>query len=300
VSGTTERRVERQHLLGVLGFGLLDAALDLAHVIEIVADARAVARPDFALQVSGFLGHRIENAAVLANAGLTLRGRTGPSEHPLERRPRIDLHRIRLRLRRPRDRVHVGTGVPGHAAADVAAEVLGGHFHRRELGVLADLLRDDLIDADADLDVFSLGLLRDRAAQPARGAHRVIGHGLPPARDRLPNIHLIRGNGSSGLRIGLYSKPGPVASGNQCFESPVRKVHRAESHRRLGRCLGQCGQRRDHRLEQRQRHRGAHTRRNVRRGNALLVTTCVCSAPARHLASVSCRLPPRDSETACW
>ena len=75
-------------------------------------------------------------------------------------------------------RVHVGAAVAGHAAADVAAEVLGRHLQRRERRVLTDLLREHLIDGDAEADVFRLGLLGDGAAQPARRAHRVIGHGL--------------------------------------------------------------------------------------------------------------------------
>ena len=117
--------------------------------------------------------------------------RAGAAEHPLEGHARVDLHRQRRGFAGPGDRVHVGAAVARHAAADVAGEVLGGELERRERRVLADLLRQHLVDGDAEPDVLGLGLLGHHAAQPARRADRVIGGGQPAgARQVADHVHL--------------------------------------------------------------------------------------------------------------
>ena len=56
------------HVLRVLRFGPLDAPLDLAHVVEVVAEASAIARADLALQIARFFGDRVEDAAIFLHA----------------------------------------------------------------------------------------------------------------------------------------------------------------------------------------------------------------------------------------
>ena len=49
--------------------GALDAALDLTNVAEIIVQAGAVSRAQLAPQFSRLLGHRIQNALLLLDAG---------------------------------------------------------------------------------------------------------------------------------------------------------------------------------------------------------------------------------------
>src|SRR5690606_26699247 len=118
---------------------------------------------------------RIENAAVFSGAAMTLLRRAGAAEHTLERHARVDFHRQGLRLGGPRDRVHVRAAVTGDAAADIAGKVLRRELERWERRFLAEVLRENLVDRDADADVFRFGLLGDRAAEPAGRADRVVG-----------------------------------------------------------------------------------------------------------------------------
>jgi hypothetical protein len=98
--------------------GAHDAAFDLAHVVEIFTDAHAVARPELDLELVGALHDRVEDARVLLQARLALfRRGTVAAEHPLEDHARVDLHRQRLRRRRPADRAHVRAQEVARAAA---------------------------------------------------------------------------------------------------------------------------------------------------------------------------------------
>src|SRR5882672_2600913 len=63
--GNADRRRERGQFRGAARFGALDAALDLAHVLEVVVEPVAVRRPDRALQSARFLRYGVEDAAVL-------------------------------------------------------------------------------------------------------------------------------------------------------------------------------------------------------------------------------------------
>ena len=100
------------------------------------------------------------------------------TEHALERGAGIDLHRQPRSLRRPGNRVHVRAAVAGNAAADVTGEILCCEFERRERRLLANVLGENLIDADAHADVFGFRLLRQGAGQPAGRTHGVIGRVL--------------------------------------------------------------------------------------------------------------------------
>ena len=145
------RRLEQ--MIGALALGLLDAPLDFADVLHVLAELGAIPRPEAALEIGHALSHRVEDARVLREARLPRGGRRAvAAEHPLEDDARVDLHRERLRRRPPRDGAHVRAEVIARAAAEVARVILGGELHRRERRVLSDLRRDDLIDRRAEMD----------------------------------------------------------------------------------------------------------------------------------------------------
>ena len=64
--------------------GLLNARLDLADVVQVVAEARLVLRAEAALQILHVVSHRVENALVGLHPGETLLAGAGAAEHPLE------------------------------------------------------------------------------------------------------------------------------------------------------------------------------------------------------------------------
>ena len=123
-------RVERLHLL--------DAALDLAHVREVVVEPRAVGRADRRLQLADRFGDPVEDASVAA-AARRPRGRRGAdAEQLIEHRARVANHRQRLGRRGPADRVGVGARVAVEAAAGLV-DVLDAQLHRRDRRVLPEL-----------------------------------------------------------------------------------------------------------------------------------------------------------------
>ena len=139
--GNADWRVGRQHAAAVVRLRLLDTPLDLADVVEILIEPRAIARPETRSQPRRLLRDEIEDAAIALPSRGALRRAAGLAEQPLEHRARIDLHRQRRRRRAPRDRVGVGAAVSRRARADVAGEVLGGELERRKRRVLPDLSR---------------------------------------------------------------------------------------------------------------------------------------------------------------
>src|SRR5438093_318269 len=83
---------------------------------------------------------------------------------PLSGNARVADHRQRLVGRRPTDRVGVRARVAVGAAARLV-HVLDAQLHRRDRRVLAVLLRENLIDGDAGVQVGSLRLLAVRLRQ---------------------------------------------------------------------------------------------------------------------------------------
>jgi hypothetical protein len=160
-----ERR--RSDVCGSMRFGAFNAAFDLADVVEIFTEARAIARPQIPLQHPGLSRDEIENAFRSPVPRLPLRSSAWAPEHALEHDPGVDLHRQRRRRRAPGDRVRVRATESAGARADIAGEVGRGQLEGREGRVLADLFRDDLIDAGAGVNVFGFGPLRIDARQPA-------------------------------------------------------------------------------------------------------------------------------------
>ena len=96
---------------------------------------------------------RVEDAPVVLPARGSLLGRAAVAEHALEHDLRVQLHRQRGRRRRPRDAVRVGAAVAFAAVARVRAGIFDGELHRREQVLLSDLLRDQLVDRRAVVDV---------------------------------------------------------------------------------------------------------------------------------------------------
>ncbi len=170
--GDADRGIERS--LALMAFGALDAALDFAHVVEIVAETGAVAGAEAAREVGGFGGDRIENAAFLRDECGALAHRAGLAEDAFESDARIGLHGQRRGGRAPGDRIHVGAAEAGRAAADIAGEIFGRELHGRQRRVLTDLLRDDLIDGGIGENVLTLGALGPYAGEEAGAADGVV------------------------------------------------------------------------------------------------------------------------------
>ena len=119
------RRVRHDDARRRLLLRLLDPLLDLADVVEIVVQPGFVLRRRDPLQVFDVLAEPSRGCSCRSASAPAAARRAGAAEEPLEGDARIDLHRQRLSLARPRQRVHVGAGVLRVAAADVAGEVLG-------------------------------------------------------------------------------------------------------------------------------------------------------------------------------
>ncbi len=162
------------HFDAVARFRALDAAFDFPHIVQIVAEPRAIARAERLLQIARLRRDQIQDAQTALHAGGALGLTPRTSEQPLEHGARVDLHRLRCGRRAPRDRVRVGAAVAARAGADVSGEVRGREFERRKRRVLPNLLRDDLIDRRAAAHVLGLRPLGQHTAQPARRADGVV------------------------------------------------------------------------------------------------------------------------------
>ncbi len=215
------------------------------------------------LKVRRLLGNRVEQALLLLRAHRAIGRRAGLAEQPLEHHARVDFHRQRSRRRAPRNRVEVGAAEPGRARADIPGEVLGRHFERRKRGLLADLLRHDLIDRRVRQHVLGFGPLRPHAGQVAAHADRVIADLAAGMRPRqvlhddervLERLERLQDRGELEAVAGFLRE-------ELVDDRPVGDVDRAEAQaRRRARGLEprQRRQRRHHRVEKRQRDRRAH------------------------------------------
>ena len=114
---------------------------------------------DIAFHGRLLLRHRIENAAILADARQALFTRRAVAEHQLEDDARVVLHRQRRGRRAPGDRVVVGAAEPVGTVADHVGG-FQGELDGPDLRVLLELTRDDLIHRHAEADVRTIRLLR--------------------------------------------------------------------------------------------------------------------------------------------
>src|SRR4029077_4967982 len=114
-----------------------------ANVIRVGVEPGLIAGAEVFLEKSQLMRDRIQNAGVLLSSTGSLVRACSVAEQPLERHPRIDLCRKRLRGRRPRNGVRVSAAITKVATAEIAgvfnAELKGGQYR-----VLPPLLRDQL------------------------------------------------------------------------------------------------------------------------------------------------------------
>ena len=126
-----------------------------------------------------FAGDEIEDAAVALDARLPRRrvGAAGRAEQPLEHRARIVLDRQRRRRRAPGDGVGVGAARPAVAGAEHRIR-LDAELDRRQLRVLLQFTRGDLIHRDRRQHVGAGGDLERHAGQERARRSRVIAAAL--------------------------------------------------------------------------------------------------------------------------
>ena len=135
-----DRPIEiRQRLVGRAGFRLLDAALDLADGLEILADPGAILGSELRLQARDVVAHRVEQAGPSPQRGAPIGRAAALAEQPLEDDARMRLGRERRRRRRPREVVLIDARVAVVALAD-GLEQIHRQLERRQQRLLADLL----------------------------------------------------------------------------------------------------------------------------------------------------------------
>ena len=159
--GHTGRCFRQQALVaaGILRFDLLDATLELTHVLEVLVHATTVSGAEFALERRHLTDHPVENAAVVLATGRAVGVVRAGAEQQIEGSAGIPDHRQRFSGRGPADRVGVGAGVVVVAAAGLI-EILDAQLHRRDRRVLSDLTGHDLVERRAHVQIRTLRLLR--------------------------------------------------------------------------------------------------------------------------------------------
>ena len=268
----------------ILLFRHLDAPLDLAHGVEVFRDSRAIARAERSLEPREILVDAIEQAALPLHPIEPLFGRAAFAEQPLEHHARVVLDRQRSRGRLPRYGVHVRAAVARLAlAAEHEIDLRRDHLHRRQH---ASPCR--AAPPRSGRPSCRVGCRRLRSSSGARRsshvAHARVCSPLPSPSDspcfcaRPLTIVKRSRYGASGVRIGESSKSVPGPFRRPVVEAvvhrdAVRDVDEARSGTPdFAALLQRRRKRRHHGVEQRQRKRGAQApRRNVRRGNAILV-----------------------------
>ncbi len=248
----------RQFQRGALLLRQLDAPLDVANRVHVIAELAAIARAEARLEMRDFLPHRIENAAVFLNA-CDARPRVGAlavAEQPLEHRARIDFHRHRRGRRTPRNRVGVGAAIARVAVAHQTRR-FERQLQRRQLGLLAKLARRDLIDRNTRANVDPFSLLRMYAGQECGARARVVARSVAqritgllrePGQDKETVLER-----SERVQSRSELEAGPLRGRRPTIhDHAVRNVDETHAaHRPCYRAL-RSGERRRHRIQQRQ------------------------------------------------
>ena len=209
--------------------GLLDAALDVAHGVEVLVQLRAVAAAEPALAGRCTLPrHRVEDAAVRSGARAGARVGSVLSLAPNSRSNTArGLFSIGSGVVGVRQEMRVGVGAAVAVARRLPTRSVGfeRQLERAELRLLAELRGDDLIQRHAGADVGALGLLRAarRSATPSatRGCWPAVASTSPAALSRPLTTSMRSLNGSSGCRIGdQLQRARPAAASTAHVDSP--------------------------------------------------------------------------------
>ena len=162
------------------GFRALDALLDFAHAGEEFIEFLIVPRGERAAHAAGLTRHVIEHGTLLRlahqQALLALGGVLARAEEPLEQQARVGFRRQGRGGRTPGKVVLIDTDIPAVAGAGVLHGV-AGNLQRGEGRQMAHLLRRDLVDGDAGVEVGAQGFLdahggEEGAARSGRGRRR--------------------------------------------------------------------------------------------------------------------------------
>ena len=142
-----------------VGLGFLDAALDVAHGIQVLAEARAIPGPDFPFKAGDVLAEPIEQTGAFAQCRHAIDDAAAFAKQALEHNPGMRLGGQRRRRRGPGEIVLIDTGVTVVALADDLHEV-HRQLQRGQLSLLADVLSGDLVHGRAEVIIRAFGQLR--------------------------------------------------------------------------------------------------------------------------------------------
>ena len=151
--GHAGRMVDDRQLARALFFGAGNPALDVTDRVEIFHELHAVAGANRSAQALRFRDHRVEHAAILADARAPRlrRGAAAVPEQPLEDDARVAFGRERRVRAAPGDGVGIRTREADVAGARGLAR-FDSELERGELRVLSRFVRQDLVDRDAGVD----------------------------------------------------------------------------------------------------------------------------------------------------
>ena len=152
-AGDPHRLVDHGQLPCILRLRHLETSFDVSHRLEILVEPRPVGPSQYTLQVGDLLTHEVQHAAVAVDP-LEPRPGVGAAARPeqsLEDRPRIVLAGKRRRRRTPRKCVRQGAARP--VAVAQHGHRIEGKFERRQLGLLPELPRGDLIHRHTRMNV---------------------------------------------------------------------------------------------------------------------------------------------------
>src|SRR5688572_1495990 len=159
----TKRDFHARRNIRGLGY-VLQPAFDLSNVFEIFVETRAVGTGKGTVQTSHLLRNGVEDAGPRLFAREPLLRIAAIAEEALENHSRVSLMGKGLRRRRPGNgvdiRAAIAPGTGGERTLILALE-LQGRQHVR----LAVLLRDDLIDGRAKVDIGADRFFRLGAAE---------------------------------------------------------------------------------------------------------------------------------------
>ena len=171
--GNANRTVGQLDRFLEAGLRVLNALLHFAHRIQVLAHLRRVGAAERRRERTGFLEHRVEQAALLLDAGAPLLGAAAVAEEALEDDARVELGHVGRRLAAPRD------GVDVEAVAGIARPLrrrVERHLDRGDPAVLAQMPGGNLIgrSGEADLGARPRAVVGMHAGEPRPGGAVVI------------------------------------------------------------------------------------------------------------------------------